>query len=66
MLYLLAILLPPLAVLLCGKPFQALLVSLPLTLLLWLPGVIHAWMVVSNHYADHRQARLIREMRRDQ
>ena len=32
MLYLLAVVLPPLAVLFCGKPFQALL-SIPLTLL---------------------------------
>ena len=66
MLYVVAILLPPLAVLLCGKPFQALLVNLPLTLLIWLPGIIHAWMVVSNHYADKRQERLIREMARTQ
>jgi uncharacterized membrane protein YqaE (UPF0057 family) len=61
MLYLLAVVLPPLAVLLCGKPFQALL-SLPLTLLGWLPGVIHALFVVNNHYADKRQERLIQAM----
>jgi uncharacterized membrane protein YqaE (UPF0057 family) len=66
MLYLIAILLPPLAVLMCGKPFQALLLNLPLTLLLWLPGVIHAVFVVHNHYADQRQDRLIRELRREQ
>lgn len=66
MLYVIAILLPPLAVLLAGKPFQALLVSIPLTLLFWLPGIIHAWMVVSNHYADGRQKRLVRDMTRAQ
>ena len=66
MLYLIAILLPPLAVLMCGKPFQALLLNLPLTLLLWVPGVIHAVFVVHNHYADKRQDRLIRELRREQ
>lgn len=65
MLYVFAIFLPPLAVLLAGKPFQALF-NILLTLIFWLPGVIHAWMVVSNHYADQRQQRLIREMARTQ
>jgi uncharacterized membrane protein YqaE (UPF0057 family) len=58
MLYLFAIVLPPLAVLLAGKPLQALL-SLPLTLLGWLPGVLHALFVVNNHYADKRNQKLI-------
>lgn len=62
MLYLLAVLLPPLAVLLAGKPLQALL-SLVLTLLGWLPGVLHALFVVHNHYADQRQERLLRELK---
>jgi uncharacterized membrane protein YqaE (UPF0057 family) len=61
MLYLIAVVLPPLAVLLCGKPFQALL-SLPLTLLGWAPGVIHAMFVVNNHYADQRADRMVRAM----
>jgi len=61
MLYLVAVVLPPLAVFLCGKPFQALL-SIPLTLLGWAPGVIHALFVVSNHYADQRSERVIRAM----
>ena len=60
--YLLAILLPPVAVLLCGKPVQALL-NLGLSLLLWIPGVIHACLVVSNYYADQRTSRLIRATR---
>jgi uncharacterized membrane protein YqaE (UPF0057 family) len=64
MLYLLAVVLPPLAVLLCGKPFQALL-SIPLTLLGWVPGVLHALFVVSNHYADQRNQRLIRAVERN-
>jgi uncharacterized membrane protein YqaE (UPF0057 family) len=63
MLYLVAILLPPLAVLLCGKPWQALL-NILLTLLIWFPGMIHALLVVHNYYADQRTERLIREMRR--
>ena len=64
MLYLLAVVLPPLAVLLCGKPFQELL-SIPLTLLGWAPGVIHALFVVQNHYADERSRRLIRAVERN-
>ena len=59
MLYLLAILLPPLAVLLCGKPFQAVL-NLLLTLLLWIPGAVHALFVVNSHLADKRNEALIR------
>ena len=53
MLYLLAILLPPLAVLLTGRPFQA-LINLPLTLAFWFPGVLHAILVVNEHKADRR------------
>jgi uncharacterized membrane protein YqaE (UPF0057 family) len=59
MLYLRAVVLPPLAVLLAGKPFQALL-NIGLTILLWVPGMIHAILVVHNRYADKRQDRLIR------
>jgi uncharacterized membrane protein YqaE (UPF0057 family) len=39
--YFLAIILPPVAVLLCGKPVQFIL-NIILTLLFWIPGVIHA------------------------
>ncbi len=63
MLYLLALLLPPLAVLLCGKPFQALL-NLVLTLLGWLPGAIHAILVVNSHENERRTERIIRSMGR--
>ncbi len=52
MLYVLAILCPPLAVLLCGKPFQAIL-NVILTFLLWIPGLVHACWVVNGYY--HRQ-----------
>lgn len=51
--YFLAIILPPLAVLLCGKPFQVIL-NIILTLCAWLPGVIHALFVVNSHLADKR------------
>jgi uncharacterized membrane protein YqaE (UPF0057 family) len=57
-------LLPPLAVLLAGKPLQALL-SLVLTILGWVPGVVHALFVVNAHYADRRTDRIIKELRRE-
>jgi uncharacterized membrane protein YqaE (UPF0057 family) len=53
MLYLLAIILPPLAVLLTGRPLQALL-NLFLTMLLWIPGMLHAILVVNEHKANQR------------
>ncbi len=59
---LLAIIFPPLAVLLCGKPIQALL-NVFLTLLLWVPGIIHAVMVVNAHNADKRNQALIGAMK---
>ena len=58
----LCIVLPPVAVLLCGKPFQAVL-NFFLTLFLWLPGVIHAWLVVSDRNADRRTQRTIEAQR---
>ena len=57
--YLLAVLLPPLAVFLCGKPIQAIL-SIFLTLLFWIPGVIHALFVVHSHLADKRTDRIVK------
>ena len=59
MIYIVAIFLPPLAVLLCGKPGKAAL-NLLLTLLFWIPGVIHALMVVAEHKADKRADRIIK------
>lgn len=64
--YLLAILLPPVAVLLCGKPIQAIL-NLLLTLCFWIPGVIHAIMVVKDRKDDkrmERQTRILAEANR--
>ena len=56
--YLLAIILPPVAVLLCGKPFQAVL-NLILTLFFWIPGMVHALFVVNSHLADKRAEKTI-------
>ena len=63
--YVLAFILPPAAVLLCGKPGAALL-NLLLTLLGWVPGIIHALIMVSNHKADKRTDRLIKAMKKDE
>ncbi len=61
--YLLAILLPPVAVLFCGRPIQALL-NLVLTLCLWVPGVIHAVLVVNQDVEDDRNEKLVRAIER--
>ena len=61
--YLLAILLPPVAVLLCGKPVQA-LINLVLTLCFWVPGAVHALLVANDYYEDRRQADLLAAMAR--
>lgn len=58
MMYLLAILLPPVAVLFSGKPIQA-LINFFLTLLFWVPGVIHAVLVVNEKKADNRMKRQV-------
>lgn len=59
MLYLLAILLPPVAVLMVGKPIQA-LINFFLTLFLWVPGAIHAVLVVNEKKADKRAKKYAR------
>ena len=64
MLYLVALILPPLAVLLCGKPFQALINLILWPLLLHVGAVVHALFVVNNYYADKRNERFLREIRR--
>ena len=61
--WLLALFLPPVAILLCGKPFQALL-NIPLCCLIWIPGVIHAMMVVSESKARARNRELAEMIRR--
>lgn len=54
--FLLAILFPPLAVFLTGRPMQA-LISCVLTLCFWVPGSIHAVAVVNEYKADKRMKR---------
>lgn len=55
--YLLAILLPPVAVLICGKPLQA-FINLILCLILYIPGMVHAIMVVNEYKADRRAEKM--------
>jgi len=57
----LAIICPPLAVLICGKPIQA-FINFLLTICLWVPGAIHAWGVVSDHKADKRMEKYSKAM----
>lgn len=56
--YLLAILLPPVAVFLCGKPLTALL-NIVLTLCFWIPGVVHALFVVHSHLAEKQTQKIV-------
>ncbi|KTS84470.1 hemolysin BL lytic component L2 [Paenibacillus jamilae] len=62
--YIIAFFLPPLAVLLCGKPGQAFF-NLLLCCLFWIPGVIHAFVVVGSHKADKRNEKLIKAIQRN-
>lgn len=59
MMYLLAIVLPPVAVLLIGRPVPALL-NLVLTFFFWFPGAIHAILLVNEKKADRRMKRQVR------
>jgi len=54
--------LPPLAVLSCGK-VGSFLISCILTLFFYIPGVIHAILVVNKYYADKRHKELIQAIK---
>ncbi|HJE19004.1 MAG TPA: YqaE/Pmp3 family membrane protein [Aliicoccus persicus] len=62
MMYLLAVIAPPIAVLFSGKPFQAIL-NVFLTLIVWLPGAIHAVLVVKERKDDARMRKYFNERR---
>lgn len=65
MLYLLAVVIPPLALLGAKKPFQALFaLILQVTILGWIPAAIWAIMVVNQSKAEKRQKELIEAQRR--
>ncbi|MCS6852677.1 MAG: hypothetical protein NZ700_16090 [Gemmataceae bacterium] len=63
--YVIAILLPPLGMLLCGRVFQAVLcLVLMLTLIAWPVASVWAALVVADYQADKRNARLLRALRK--
>jgi uncharacterized membrane protein YqaE (UPF0057 family) len=55
--YFFCVFLPPLAILMTGR-MGSFLLSLVLTLLGWLPGVIHAILVVNDYEAEKRLEKL--------
>lgn len=59
MLRFLAVVCPPLAVLLTGQPSQA-AANVFLSLLLYVPGLYHALTVVDRHLTDRRNEALMR------
>ena len=64
LLYLLAIFLPPVAVLFVGKPVQAIL-NFFLVFLFWVPAVIHAILVVRDYKADKRMMKQVKLMKQN-
>lgn len=50
---------PPVAVFLCAKPIQG-IINIILTLMLFVPGVIHALLVVHGYHADKRTDRIVK------
>lgn len=62
MIYILCIFLPPVAILLKGKPIQA-CINFLLCLLFWIPGVIHAIMVVNNANNAKRHKQTIKAIK---
>jgi uncharacterized membrane protein YqaE (UPF0057 family) len=48
--------LPPVAVLMTGR-LGSFLLSIVLTLLGWIPGIIHACLVVNDYHEEQRAAR---------
>ncbi len=56
--YFLCIILPPIAVLTTGK-IGAFILSLILTALGWIPGVIYAILITNKYYAEKRHQELI-------
>lgn len=60
MLFFLCVILPPLAVFLTGR-MGSFVLNLILTLFFWIPGMIHAFFVVS----DYKNEQRLREIAKD-
>ena len=54
-----ALICPPIAVLMCGRWFQGLVISPILTACFWVPGIIHALIVVNNTQKADREHQLL-------
>jgi uncharacterized membrane protein YqaE (UPF0057 family) len=57
--YFFCVVLPPLAVLMTGR-LGSFVLSLVLTLLGWVPGVVHAALVVNDYHEERRLAGVAR------
>jgi uncharacterized membrane protein YqaE (UPF0057 family) len=55
--YFFCVVLPPVAVLMTGR-LGSFLLSIVLTLLGWIPGIVHAALVVNDFHEEQRAARL--------
>jgi len=60
--YFFCILLPPLAVLTTGR-IGVFILSIILTILGWIPGVIFAILIVNKFYGDRKHREMLNEMR---
>ena len=61
--YFLCFICPPVAILTTGR-MGSFVLNIILTILFWVPGIIHAILVVNDYYEDRRFRRYIRETRR--
>lgn len=57
-----AILLPPIAVFICGKPIQD-IINIFLTLAFYVPGAVHAMLVVHTYHEDARTDKIVNAMK---
>lgn len=64
MLYVLAFLLPPIAVLMCGKPLQCIF-NIILCCIFWVPGVIHAFYIVNTHLMEKQTGKIVDAIERN-
>jgi len=62
--YFLCFLLPPLAVLSTGR-IGAFILSIPLTIFFWVPGIIHAVLVTNDYYDAKRHRQVVRAIKRN-
>ncbi len=60
--YFLCIILPPIAVLTTGR-IGAFILSLLLTLLGWIPGILFAILIINKQYSDIKHKEMLQTMR---